>query len=156
MSYHSDLDYACQHCGERYLPFGSAMNCPRCFTAASEKSEIVEETLEALRWHDYDHPGAYSIPSLADSYILFASEVAGTVNPVDDPTEVALRCTSQMEAGRPKSVCPLNPRITFANEKSSSLQRRQLSPRLRPPTRFQLRADFRQCSSISKKQRARR
>jgi hypothetical protein len=100
MSYHSDLDYKCQHCGEPFLPFGSAMNCPRCFTTAGEKSAIIEETLEALKWHDYDHPGAYIILSLADSYIMFASEVAGTVKPGDDPTEIALRCTSQMAAGR--------------------------------------------------------
>jgi len=100
MSYHSDLDYECQRCGERFLPFEPAMNCPRCLTAASEKSAIVEETLKALRSHDYDHPGAYIILSLADSYIMFASEVAGTVEPGDDPTEVALRCTSQMAAGR--------------------------------------------------------
>ena len=100
MSYHSDLDYKCHCCGERFLPFRSAMSCPRCHTAASEESAIVEEVLEALKWHGYDHPGAFGVFSTADSYILLASAVAGTVEPGDDPIEVALRSTSQMEAGR--------------------------------------------------------
>ena len=99
MSYHSDLNYKCHSCSEPFLPFKPAMACPRCFTTASEESRIVEETLEALKWHEYDHPGAYRLLSLADSYILFASEVAGTIKPGDNPTEVALRCTSQMAAG---------------------------------------------------------
>jgi hypothetical protein len=100
MSYHSDLDYECHSCGEHFLPFRLATGCPRCGTTAREISGIVEETLEALRWHEYDHPGAYGLFSLADRYILFASEAAGTVKPGDNPTEVALRSTSRMEVGR--------------------------------------------------------
>ena len=99
MSYHSDLSYKCHNCDEPFLPFKDAMACPRCLTVANEASTIVEETLEALKWHDYDHPGAYVVLSVADSYILLASEVAGTVESGDDPAEVALRCTSEMATG---------------------------------------------------------
>jgi hypothetical protein len=96
MSYHSELDYICQNCGQSFLPFSSSMICPECDTEASEVSSIIQETLEALKWHGYDHPGAYAALSRGDSYILLASEVAGRVKQGVDPREEAQFHASQM------------------------------------------------------------
>jgi hypothetical protein len=100
MSYHSTIeDYNCGNCGKGFLPFKASMNCPNCDDRATKESGIIEDTLEALKWHEHDHPGGYGVFSLADSYILFASEVSGNVEPDDDPVRIARRFTVRVEEG---------------------------------------------------------
>jgi hypothetical protein len=81
MSIHSDVEYGCEKCGQRFIPLTNQQKCPKCGHEAPQVFEdfIYQTNFSAINNLTYGpfYPAIYGVFTLDDQYYYLAYKFLG-------------------------------------------------------------------------------